>query len=214
MKKLIYFAIMTVCCIGCGSNKEKECEVSIVSCGYMEAYEYISPKQVSEAYNFCKQHNMNTKFMIFVNYSIASDSNRFFVFSFENERLLIKSLCAHGCGLNSTPDKPVFSNAIGSNCSSLGKYEIVGHRRMNSYPENCFDLKGLDKTNSNALKRSILIHPYWVVDKYQDKEYKGLIPMGATSLGCFTITHKAMSKLEKLYNKQENKNILLYAYTE
>ena len=38
--------------------------------------------------------------------------------------------------------------------------------------------------------------------------------MGATSLGCFTITHKAMSKLEKLYNKQENKNILLYAYTE
>ena len=124
MKKLIYFAIMTVCCIGCGSNKEKECEVSIDSCGYMEAYEYISPKQVSEAYNFCKQHNMNTKFMIFVNYSIASDSNRFFVFSFENERLLIKSLCAHGCGLNSTPDKRVFSYAIGSNCSSLGKYEI------------------------------------------------------------------------------------------
>lgn len=213
MRKILFIVLLLLLLI-CGKylidnlNTEKigEC------CKPSEINDYVPESIVEESYKYCKENNYNTDVCVFVNYSIASNTNRFFVYDFGGKKLLIKSFCAHGYGKNSTKQTPVFSNEIGSNCSSLGKFVITGYRKMNTIDEYCFELKGLESTNSNAFKRGILIHPYWVVDLFQSNKKTLHIPLGMTSRGCFTISHDAMTEITKLYKKQTNKNILLYAF--
>ena len=178
-----------------------------------EIYDYVPEEIVNKAYKYCKSHNYNTDICVFVNFSITSDKNRFFVFNFDNKEILIKSLCAHGYGKGSTKETPVFSNEVGSNCSSLGKYVISGYRKMVRIDENCFELKGLDSTNSNAYRRGILIHPSYLVNLCQSLYGLAYIPLGLTSQGCFAINHNALEELAKLYQAQRNKRVLLYAFT-
>jgi hypothetical protein len=136
-----------------------------------------------------------------------------FVYNFDDREILIKSFCAHGYGKGSTTETPVFSNEVGSYCSSIGKYVISGYRKMVRIDENCFELKGLDSTNSNAYRRGILIHPSYLVDLCQFSNGVSYIPLGLTSQGCFSINHNALEELAKLYQAQRNKRVLLYAFT-
>lgn len=178
-----------------------------------EIYDYVPEEIVKEAYRYCRNHNYNTDICVFVNFSITSDMNRFFVYDFDDREILIKSFCAHGYGKGSTPETPVFSNEVGSYCSSIGKYVISGYRKMVRIDENCFELKGLDSTNSNAYRRGILIHPSYLVDLCQFSNGVSYIPLGLTSQGCFSINHNALEELAKLYQAQTNKRVLLYAFT-
>lgn len=99
-----------------------------------------------------------------VDYSFGSGKPRFFVY--EHEKCLDKSLCAHGKGPGNTASKPRFSNEIGSGCSSLGTFEIIGRSVMsNGYP--CLVLRGLDNINSKAYERHIYVHPSKLVDCFK-----------------------------------------------
>ena len=60
-----------------------------------------------------------------VDFSKPSSTKRFVVYTPENTELF-SCKCAHGQGGKSTRSKPEISNKVGSNCSSVGKFQIVG----------------------------------------------------------------------------------------
>ena len=155
---------------------------------------------ISNAKNYNKYINKNYDYTIIVDYSIHSGKNRFFMYNNKKECIL-KSLCENGKEIKGIP---VFSNTIGSNCSSLGKFEIKSFNIMsNNLPS--FILKGLDKSNNNATKRQILIHPYYTVPDFEIYPFK--LPI-KTSKGCFIISPW---KFKCLQNLIKNKKVILYS---
>lgn len=157
---------------------------------------------------FCKQKGFSTKQCFLVDFNIHSGKNRFFVWDFEKDTIILSSLCCHGYGKKSTQSKPVFSNVEGSYCSSLGRYKI-GDRAYSQYGINVhYKLHGLDKTNSNAFKRWVVLHSYQHVPKTEI--YPSHLPLGY-SLGCPVISDDAMRKVDAIL-KKTGKPIMLWIY--
>lgn len=145
---------------------------------------------------------------IFVDFGMESAYPRFFVYDNRKDSLLSSSKCTHGSGGGSTVSKPVFSNKIGSNCSSLGEYKLTVNSKLNTIDMPCIRLEGLSKTYSNVAKRGVVIHeaPF-----FGDDISIG-IPIPVTKLfsqGCFGISTKTFNMLQDLMNQK--KSIYLYA---
>ncbi len=121
---------------------------------------------------------------------IASGSNRFFVYDIQKDSVLQSGLVAHGYG-NSNATNITFSNVPGSNSSSLGKYKIG-----NSYNGKfglAYKLHGLDKTNSNAFDRFVVLHAHECVP---DSE---IAPEAiCMSQGCPTVSPSFLQSLEHI----------------
>jgi hypothetical protein len=113
--------------------------------------------------SYCHDNGLNEHYAVVVDFSGPSGKHRFFVCDLNKQQIISSSLCAHGSGKGSTITKPVFSNEVGSNCSSLGHYAIIGRHKMSSTGLPSFRLKGLDPSNSNTMKRVILIHSARIV---------------------------------------------------
>ena len=88
--------------------------------------------KAKELKEYCVKNNYNTNVGVMVDYSVHSGCARFVVWDFKNNKVLLKSICAQGCGKGENQGKNVFSNEIGSLCSSLGHYKIGKKRKMNS----------------------------------------------------------------------------------
>ncbi|WP_394775194.1 murein L,D-transpeptidase catalytic domain-containing protein [Flavobacterium sp.] len=74
-------------------------------------------------------------------------------------KILNKGLVGHGTGSETgIPGKLKFSNLKDSHCTSLGKYAI-GTSYRGSFGK-AYKLYGLDKTNSNAFNRNVVLHQY------------------------------------------------------
>ena len=157
--------------------------------------------------DYCQRNGFNTHYCFLVDYSIKSGTPRFFIFDLTQQRVVYSCLCAHGMGGGSTARTPVFSNSEGSLCSSLGRFVITGVGSR-SY-KNCFRLKGLDPINCNAASRGILIHAGRMVTYHKWLPY---IPLSKTCEGCLTITKSGLRKLHEIYNREENKRILIYSF--
>lgn len=147
------------------------------------------------------------KDFIEVDFSIPSGKPRFFVY--KAGECISRSLCPHGNGKGNTILKPKFSNEIGSKCSSLGRFRIVGSGKMsNGY--DCLILKGLEKSNSNAYVRHIYIHKSKLVDVCKYGVFPLYLPLTDASNGCFAISSSCYNTIKNLYNK--NNNIIIYAH--
>ena len=107
----------------------------------------------------------------------------------------MRSLAGHGLGGNSTFFRADFSNACGSHCSSLGHYRIGRERRMYNRPIMAFELDGLDKSNSNARPRGILIHAGF----------------GPLSWGCISLPFTRYAQLSGILEGLP-KNVIVWAY--
>ena len=176
-------------------------------------------ERAKEAMEYCKENGYNIDYCLLVDYGRHSGRVRFFLWDFEKEKPALKCLCAHGYGKGSTARRPVFSNEIGSFCSSLGHYR-VGREKTMSKPKGrkALVLYGQDKTNSNALQRGILIHP---VSLPNFSIYPFMIPVKVHKIlghkirpkseGCITIPFR---KYEKVSNvaKSSNKPLMLWMY--
>ena len=149
--------------------------------------------------------NIESKKYIIVDFTLESSENRFSVNN-EDGTLYFSCKCAHGQGGKSTAKIPEFSNKIGSNCSSLGKFEIIGFYSKNGI--NYLKLKGLDASNSNAKIRGICIHNSLLVTIWKYIPFIN-IPLSNASNGCFAIDNNSMDKLIQLYKNNELK--YLYA---
>ena len=163
-------------------------------------------ERAEEALEYCKKNGYSTDYCLLVDYGRHSGRVRFFLWDFEKEKPVLKSLCAHGCGKGSTARKPVFSNEPESFCSSLGHYR-VGREKIMSKPKGrkALLLYGKVKTNNNALKRGILIHP---VSLPNFSIYPLMIPVKAHKIlghkirpyseGCITIPFRKYEKVAQI----------------
>jgi hypothetical protein len=95
--------------------------------------QHINPdrtrQKAVECLRYCRQHGYNTHYCILIDMSLPSGVKRFIVWDFRKQSILISGLVSHGCGNGPwsgvwSKDKPSFSNADGSHCTALGKYEV------------------------------------------------------------------------------------------
>jgi len=163
--------------------------------------------KVKEAFKYSKTHRMNTSYCIMIDMSIHSGKNRLFVYDFKKKEVIIKGICAHGNGGGSTAYKPVYSNKVGSNCTSLGKYRL-GQRAYSNWGINIhYKMHGLEKTNSNAYKRIVVLHSYTPVPA---TEIYPLLLFNV-SYGCPVVANATLRKIDKLIKSGE-KDMLLWIY--
>jgi hypothetical protein len=168
-------------------------------------------QKAKEALVFCKQNNFNTDFCILIDLKDHSGKKRACIWSFKKDTVLLKGMCSHGCGSNpwggtSTKNNPVFSNVPDSHCSSLGKYKVA-KRGYSSWGINVnYQLQGLESTNSNALKRQIVLHSW--EDVPADEVFPDGIPEG---WGCPAVSNEFMTELDRKLKNAE-KPVLLWIF--
>ena len=161
---------------------------------------------VSEIKTFTTTNRGYSKKIAFlVDMKIKSGKNRFFVYDLENDQIIDQGLVAHGSGSETgiKGDILQFSNTPNSNCSSLGRYSI--EKSYTGVFGKAFRLNGLDETNSNALKRAIVLHRYKEVPD-EEKEYYII-----NSHGCPMVSEVFFKRLEKVI-ESSNSKIMLYMY--
>ncbi len=162
--------------------------------------------QAAKAY--CSKNGYNTNYCFLVDFSLHSGRRRFFVWDMKGDSIKYASLCAHGYGKNSTVSKPVSSNVEGSYCSSLGKYK-VGIRSYSKWGINVhYKLHGLEATNDNAFKRTVVLHSYSPMP--ETEVYPMHLPLGI-SQGCPVISDEVMKEVDILL-KAAKKPVLLWIY--
>lgn len=181
----------------------------IISCSKIESQsgnlvDYLPKSKILEIKDYIKGKNYNQDLAVFINFKIHSGKYRYFVYDLKNDKILQKSVVAHGSGsVVKNSQNLQFSNIDGSFQSSLGKYEI-----KESYSGKfgkSYRLNGLDPTNSNAMSRAIVLHSYGCIP---DKESTD---PACLSLGCPMLSQNAFNQTAK-YIDQSKQSIILYAF--
>lgn len=164
----------------------------------------IPSEKIAQTKNFLKKTKYNQDLAIFINFRIPSNKFRFFIYDLKNDKILEKAIVAHGSGsVVRGTNQLVFSNKENSYQSSLGKYQI-GSSYVGTFGKS-YRLIGLDKTNSNAAKRAIVIHPYYCISDIETQN------LACLSLGCPMLSPNFFKVAEK-YIDASKKPIILYAF--
>ena len=164
-------------------------------------------RRAAEALVYARKHHLNTDYVLLLDYSIPSGTPRLFVWSHDGHQVVARTYAMHGLGGGSTAERPVFSNKVGSKCSSLGKFKVL--KTHGTTLKRSYRLQGLERSNSNAFRRGIMIHRSTWVDKWCKRKY---IPLhGPSCQGCVTVSSRGMAYFERLI-KSESKPILLWSY--
>jgi hypothetical protein len=167
--------------------------------------------KAQQALAFCKQKGMNTDFCILIDMSRHSGLKRFLVWDFHKDSIDYGCLVSHGCcdkpwGDDYSKDSVVLSNRNGSHCSAEGKYRI-GERGESDWGIHVkYLLYGLESSNSNALKRTIVLHSWdWVEDA---ETYPRGTPEG---WGCPAISNTSLQWLDPRL-KAAKQPVLMWVY--
>jgi hypothetical protein len=221
---LLSFICFTLSCTDAGKNKAPESlivgkESKKTESSKKKTKKKISTKDLSnekkgktrvlenratDLYDFAQQKGYSTKYCFLIDMSIPGGRKRFFVYDLEENAVAMSGLVAHGCCNEDFIAHPRFSNASGSGCSSLGKYKI-GEFYRGQYGKS-YRLHGLDKTNSNAYSRAVVIHGF---DCVPDEEiYPRVL---CNSFGCAMVSYNFFDRLSRIISKSE-KPILMWIY--
>ncbi|MBR6015592.1 MAG: murein L,D-transpeptidase catalytic domain family protein [Prevotella sp.] len=164
-------------------------------------------ERAEKALAFARRHNMNERYVLFVDYSIPSGTPRLFVWDFQQRKIVCSTYVMHGPGKGSTDERPRFSNRPGSKCSSLGRFLVTKENGKRN--KRGFRMKGLDYDNQSAYARGLMIHGAKWVDWHCWKKY---IPMNEKCChGCITVSTKGMDYLWSMINN-EKKPLLLWNF--
>lgn len=180
---------------------------------FKNQYTEISSKDYSkfhkEAKQFCKQNDMSQDYYFLIDLSVHSGKNRFFVYDFAQNKILMQNLVTHGaCDVFEDNlekyHKTKFDSRVDSHCSMKGKFKI-GNRDVSSWGINVkYWLHGLENTNKTAEERVVVLHSW---SKVSDKEIYPLY--SPLSWGCPAVSNAFMEKLDgKL--KATQKPVLLW----
>jgi len=153
---------------------------------------------------FAEQNGYSTDYCFLIDFSIKSGKKRFFVYDLQTGEILRSGLVAHGSCYTQFLSQAKFSNATNCGCSSSGRYKVGG-----SYKGEwgkSFRLYGLDKSNSNAFKRAIVLHAH---DEVPDDEIYPRVLVN--SYGCPMVSHSFFKELSQIIEGSE-KPILLWIY--
>ncbi|TDW49156.1 L,D-transpeptidase-like protein [Flavobacterium sp. 270] len=146
------------------------------------------------------------KIAFLVDMKIKSGKNRFFVYDLEKNEIIDQGLVAHGSGSETgiKGDILQFSNLPNSNCTSLGRYSV--EKSYKGVFGKAFRLAGLDESNSNAMKRAVVLHCYKEVPD-DEKEYYII-----NSHGCPMVSEQFFKRLEKIIDSSDSKIMLSVYY--
>ena len=153
---------------------------------------------------YIEANDFNTAHCFLIDMSIASGTNRFFVYNLKKDSIEKTGLVTHGSGLELMKDSILFSNTIGSNCTSLGKYKI-GKPYRGKFGL-AYKLYGLEKTNSNAYSRFVVLHAHPCVPANE------ISPLEiCRSWGCPTVSPAFLTQL-KSYIDRSKQPLLLWIF--
>jgi hypothetical protein len=154
-----------------------------------------------EVKKFVPDKNFSKRFIFLVDMSLPSGKNRFFVYDLSKDSIIKTSLVAHGSGNNGFSFTPKFSNQKESGCTALGKYRIG-----KSYAGRfglAYKLYGLDISNSNTFRRSIVLHSYNCVPEQEAYPYRI-----CNSHGCPMVSPLFLEQLQTIIDKSEEPVLL------
>lgn len=168
---------------------------------YKNQFEESKSKDYSkfhvEAKQFCRENGFSQEYYFLVDLSIHSGKNRFYVYDFKQNKILLQNLVTHGsCDVFEDNlekyHKPKFDSRVDSHCSMKGKFKI-GAREYSSWGINIkYWLHGLEKVNKTAEERVVVLHSW---SKVANKEIYPLY--SPLSWGCPAVSNEFMQKLDE-----------------
>ena len=160
-------------------------------------------EKAKHAKDYIAEHGFDSKHCFLIDMRLPSGKNRFFVYNLDKDSVEITGLVTHGSGLTNS-DALVFSNKPNSNCTSLGKYKIG--KSYNGKFGLAYKLYGLDKTNSKAFDRFVVLHAHACVPNDE------IFPLPiCESWGCPTVSPAFLTLLQS-YIDEAKKPIMLWIY--
>ena len=154
---------------------------------------------------YAKDHNYNSEYCFLIDMSLPSGKKRLFIYNLQKDSIEFAALVANGFGsYRPGTEELQFSNTISSGMTSLGKYSI-GNSYYGKFGLS-YKLHGLESTNSNAYKRTIVLHAYAQMPDIE--VYPNLSPLSA---GCPMVSDDCFALLSK-YIKTSKAPILLWIY--
>lgn len=160
-------------------------------------------EKAAEARRYTQNHSYHDQLFFLIDMSLPSSQNRFFVYDSNGDSIRLEGMVTHGrCNENWLEGRR-YSNEVGSGCTSLGKYK-VGYAYNGKFGL-AYKLHGLDKTNSNAFQRFVVLHSHECVPNAPDGEEL------CQSDGCPTVSPAFLQQLKKLITGSK-KPVLLWIY--
>lgn len=114
---------------------------------------------------YALQNGYNAKYGFVVDMGMKSGKKRFFVIDLLNRIIINDGVVAHGRGAKKFTLDKKYANDKGSNCTSLGIYKVG--KLYNGVFGPSYKLHGLQKTNSNAFERAIVLHSMNNIPEYE-----------------------------------------------
>ena len=202
IRTVLILFISLVLCFGCNPNsKQKLNSIDAPK----KTIAKVETSIISDAFKYCSKNRLDTQIVMLVNLSSHSGNYRFFVVKFSSKDTLLRGLVTHGHCQQYEGRTANFSNTIGSNCSSEGKYKI-GKKYTGTFG-TAYKLHGLDSTNCYAFDRFVVLHSHSCVP---DQEQEDDICL---SEGCPTVSPTFLKKLEPILDEAE-KPLLLWVYKD
>lgn len=155
------------------------------------------------AKSFIKQNHFDASICFLIDMSLPANHKRFFVYDLAKDTIQNSGLVAHGNCNQYWLEGRKYGNEIGCGCTSLGKYKIG-----NSYYGRfglAFKLYGLEKTNSNAFRRYVVLHAHDCIPDHEVAEEV------CQSNGCPTVSPKFLKQLEPII-KASKRPIMLWIF--
>ena len=164
----------------------------------------IKLKEKAElARSFLFKKGYNNEICFFIDMSLPSGQNRFFIYDLQNDSLRSQGLVAHGNCFENWLEGRRYSNVVGSGCTSLGKYKIgIPYTGKFGYS---YKLLGLDTSNNNAFERTVVLHSHSCVPESE------ITDDICQSNGCPTVSPNFLAQLKKIINNSK-KPMMLWIY--
>ncbi len=143
-------------------------------------------------------------FLTVIDMSVSANKNRFFLIDVKNEKIIHKSIVAHGRNSGGEFAKD-FSNKVGSFKSSIGFYKTA--ETYSGKHGLSLRLDGLEFSNSKARERAIVIHAADYVSTGFIKQNGRL----GRSLGCPSLPKKDYNQI---VHKIKNGSLLFIYYPQ
>jgi len=200
VKQLRFLLLCLLFASGC--NEAPKNDKSSVTEKDIQA-DVVQEQRISDALAYCKLKSLDTTIAFFMDVTIRSGLKRFFVWDLQSDKLLNSGLVAHGHCQKGRSNTVEFSNEVGSNCSSEGRYRIGG--KYDGRYGTAYKLHGLDASNSNAFKRFVVLHAHSCIPN------KPRLIGICRSEGCPTLSPDFLREIEPLLDKSK-KPVLLWIY--
>jgi L,D-transpeptidase catalytic domain len=144
---------------------------------------------------YAVDNSFDTTYAFLANMGQLTNSKRLYLIDLSSMKIINKGLVSHGRGKGSSIYVKQYSNALGSNCTSLGKYKI-----MSPYTGNygySYRMVGLEQSNNNALRRNIVLHSMSCIP---DKE--NYAPACVTE-GCPAVSPQFLSSIDPIIKSRK-----------